>query len=170
MMQDAILLCSEALSSVRAIIHIRLIGVGLSLLAAASITGCGGGSGAATEQNPLAATPGVSNYNGPPPATADVQAFKINLWDNVQSNSRCGSCHTVEGAQVPMFARNDDVNLAYAEANGVVTLPSPADSTMVTKTAGGHHCWLTSDSACADILTTWITNWAGDLVALGRCS
>jgi hypothetical protein len=32
---------------------------------------------------------------------------------------------------------------------------------MVVKVAGGHNCWLSSPSACADILTTWIQNWAG---------
>ena len=32
---------------------------------------------------------------------------------------------------------------------------------MVQKVAGGHNCWLSSPQACADILTTWITNWAG---------
>ena len=29
------------------------------------------------------------------------------------------------------------------------------------KVAGGHNCWLSSPQACADILTTWISNWAG---------
>ena len=32
---------------------------------------------------------------------------------------------------------------------------------MVIKVAGGHNCWLSSAQACADILTTWIKNWAG---------
>ncbi|HZL92062.1 MAG TPA: LamG domain-containing protein, partial [Vicinamibacterales bacterium] len=94
------------------------------------------------------------------------QSFKINLWDNIQADNRCGSCHNETGGQTP-FARRDDVNLAYAAANGVVTLPTPEDSDMVVKVSGGHNCWLTSDAACGDILTTWITNWAGDLVASG---
>ena len=64
-----------------------------------------------------------------------------------------------------MFARSDDVNLAYAAANSVVTLTSPEDSVMVTKVGGGHNCWLSSNSTCADILTTWITNWAGELAS-----
>jgi hypothetical protein len=51
--------------------------------------------------------------------------------------------------------------LAYSAANGVVTLTTPPDSTMVSKVGGGHNCWLASDSACSEILTTWITNWAG---------
>jgi hypothetical protein len=91
-----------------------------------------------------------------------VQSFKLNLWDNVQANNRCGTCHSDTGGQTPMFARRDDINLAYSAANGVVTLPSPQDSTMVGKVGGGHNCWLASNAACGDILTTWITNWAGD--------
>ncbi len=31
---------------------------------------------------------------------------------------------------------------------------------MVSKVGGGHNCWGSSASACADILTTWIKNWA----------
>ena len=41
-----------------------------------------------------------------------------------------------------MFARRDDINLAYTAANGVVTLMTPQDSTMVVKVGGGHNCWL----------------------------
>ena len=50
-----------------------------------------------------------------------------------------------------MFARRDDINLAYSAANGVVTLPSPQDSTMVGKVSGGHNCWLASNAACGEI-------------------
>jgi hypothetical protein len=131
-----------------------------------ALAACAGG-GADTEINAATGQPSVSTYTGPAPATADVQSFKINLYDNIRSSNRCGACHSVEGGQAPMFARGDDVNLAYAEANGVVNLISPADSLMVQRVASGHNCWLTSDAACADILTTWITNWAGDLVSGG---
>lgn len=133
----------------------------------AVIAACSGGSGPDTQLNAQSAPPPVSQYNGPPPATDDIQSFKLNLWDNISGQNRCGGCHSVDGAQSPMFARSDDINLAYADANGVVDLSSPADSAMVTKVAGGHNCWLTSDTACADILTTWITNWAGDLATAG---
>jgi mono/diheme cytochrome c family protein len=167
-MQDANMLVRQTVSTDKAGPR-RLLTLGLIAIGAAALSACGGGSGAATQITPNSSTPGTSTYNGPPPATADVQSFKINLWDNIQTNNRCGSCHSVDGGQAPMFARNDDVNLAYAEANGVVMLPSPADSQMVTKVGGGHNCWLTNDAACADILTTWITNWAGDLIsASGR--
>src|SRR6185503_4859451 len=139
----------------------RLVGAG-AVLVTALLSACSGGSGADVEQNPGVPTQGLtSNYNGPPPATADVQQFKINLWDNIQANNRCGTCHSDTGGQAPMFARRDDINLAYSSANGVVTLPSPKDSRMVGKVGGGHNCWLASNTACGDILTTWITNWAG---------
>ncbi|MCM2310690.1 MAG: LamG domain-containing protein [Steroidobacteraceae bacterium] len=125
----------------------------LALLAA-----CGGG--ASTEENPATSGGTPPTYSGPAPATADVQSFKINVWDNLKAGNRCGQCHT-QGGQAPQFVRQDDVNLAYAAANGIVNLASPRESRMVAKVAGGHNCWLASTAACADILTTWITNWAG---------
>jgi len=135
---------------------------------AAALAGCSGGSGPAVEQLPGGGgTQQTQSYNGPAPNTPDVQSFKINLWDNIRPMNRCGTCHSVEGGQTPMFARSDDVNLAYAAANSVVTLTSPKDSMMVAKVGGGHNCWLASNSTCATILTTWITNWAGELASSG---
>ena len=146
----------------------RTLARAIALIAAAAIAGCGGGSGASTEINPATGAPNVGTYNGPAPATADVQAFKLNVWDNISPNNRCGSCHSVEGGQTPMFARSDDINLAYAEAAQPITnLQSPVDSRLVVRVASGHNCWLTDNAACGDIMTTWITNWAGDLVAGG---
>jgi len=130
------------------------------LLALAFVHGCGSGSGAATSENPITATPDVSNYNGPPPATPDVQSFKLAVWDNLVPNNRCGTCHSND--QSPRFVRADDINLAYDEANTVVNLTDPGESVLVTKVAGGHNCWLAEDSACADIIESYIENWAGD--------
>ena len=62
---------------------------------------------------------------------------------------------------MPNFARSDDVNLAYAQANTVVNLAQPSTSRIVIKVTGGHNCWLADPSACGQILTTWISNWAG---------
>jgi hypothetical protein len=131
----------------------------------AVLASCGGG--ADVEENPVVTGPDVSDYSGPAPATADVQAFKINLWDNIRGTNRCGACHGT-GGQTPSFARSDDVNLAYADANTVVNLSSPEDSRMVQKVSGGHNCWLTDDAACGDILTSWISAWAGEAVSGGR--
>ncbi|HXW09767.1 MAG TPA: hypothetical protein VD737_04075, partial [Steroidobacteraceae bacterium] len=92
-----------------------------ALLAAwmALVAGCGGG--AETVANPATSGGTPPSYSGPAPATADVQAFKINVWDNLKASNRCGQCH-VSGGQAPQFVRQDDVNLAYAAANGIVNL------------------------------------------------
>jgi len=140
---------------------IRAAAVGVATLL---LGGCGGG--AKTVENPVTSGGTPAAYSGPPPATADVQAFKINVWDNLKATNRCGKCH-VSGGQAPQFVRQDDINLAYAAANGIVTLSSPRDSRMVQKVAGGHNCWLASASACADILTTWIANWSGAVAGGG---
>ena len=127
--------------------------------AVAVLAGCSGG-GAPTTENPITVAPPVADYIGPASANADVQAFRINLWENIKANNRCGGCHGA-GGQTPMFARNDDVNLAYTAANSVVNLTQPDQSRMVVKVAGGHNCWLQSAAACGDTLTVWIRNWAG---------
>ncbi len=125
-----------------------------------ALSGCGGGPG--TQENPVTTPPSQPQYSGPAPATDDVQAFRINLWDNIKASNRCGNCHDA-GGQTPSFARQDDINLAYQAANTVANLADPVNSRLVTKVVGGHNCWLSSDAACADLLTTWISNWAGSL-------
>jgi mono/diheme cytochrome c family protein len=137
---------------------LRLRGALALLALAVVLAGCGGG--AETVENPVTTPATPVAYTGPAPATVDVQAFRINVWDNLKAANRCGQCHG-QGGQSPQFVRQDDVNLAYAAANGVVNLASPRDSRMVTKVAGGHNCWLASPAACGDILTTWIAAWAG---------
>ncbi len=136
------------------------------LLVALTLAGCTGG-GESTQPLQQTAPIQSSNYTGPAPTTTDTQAFMINVWENVRAANRCGQCHTAEG-QAPRFARVDDVNLAYQAANSIVDLTSPGDSLMVTLVASGHNCWLSSTQACADILTTWISNWAGGAMESGR--
>src|SRR6185503_7729482 len=151
----------------RSTLRTRLLGVSFAL-AALALSACSGGSGADVEETPGTPNTGPqANYNGPAPSTADVQAFKLNLWDNIQATNRCGTCHSETGGQTPMFARHDDINLAYSAANTVVNLASPSDSTMVIKVGGGPNCWLANATACGDILTTWITNWGGSTSGAG---
>jgi Concanavalin A-like lectin/glucanases superfamily len=138
--------------------HLSRLRTALGALAILVLAACSGG--APTTQNPVTTVATVANYSGPPPATADVQAFMTNLWTNIKATNRCGGCH-VQGGQSPQFARTDDVNLAYQAAQTVVNLAQPSQSTMVQKVSGGHNCWLASPSACGDTLTVWITNWAG---------
>jgi hypothetical protein len=138
----------------------RILGL-FTLVASLGLSACGGG-GAGDSALPVGApTSSVDAYTGPAPATADVQAFEVNLWNNIRGQNRCGQCHNATTpAQMPNFARSDNVNLAYAEANTVVNLAQPSTSVMVVKVSGGHNCWLADPSACGQILTTWISNWA----------
>jgi hypothetical protein len=139
----------------------RITGL-LTLAAAFALSACGGGGAPTTATPATAPTSQADAYTGPAPATADVQAFAVNFWANVRVQNRCGQCHNATSpAQMPNFARSDDVNLAYAQANTVVNLASPATSLVVTKVSGGHNCWLADPQACGAILTTWISNWAG---------
>ncbi len=124
------------------------------------VSACTGG-GAEVEENPVVVPPPPpGNYSGPAPQTDDIQNFKRELWDKLSPNNRCGQCHGI--GQVPEFVSLTDVNFAYAEANKIVNLSQPSESRMVTKVAGGHNCWETSDSACADLITRYITNWVGE--------
>jgi hypothetical protein len=145
--------------------------LGTLLLLILGLTACGGGE--STVANPVTVNTGtVSSYSGPVPATADVQAFKLNVWDNLSPDNRCGNCHIVGGLGPNPFVRRDDINLAYASANSIVDLGTPANSPMVSKVAGGHNCWLGSTpaawQACADTITTWITAWAGGATSAGN--
>jgi hypothetical protein len=134
---------------------------GIAALALIStIAACtAGGAPTATTQ---ATTPGVTtaSYTGPVAANADVQSFQVNLWNNIRTSDKCGGCHH-EGGQSPMFARSDDVNLAYQAANPLVNFQTPAQSTLVLQVGSGHNCWLADPQSCADTMTTWIQNWIG---------
>src|SRR5436190_1241441 len=139
----------------------RALGCGAALVLLAVLGGCSGG-GAATTVNPVTTPPNstANAYTGPAPANADVQAFKINLWDNIRPANRCGGCHH-EGGQSPMFVRSDDVNLAYQAALPLVNLVQPDQSTLVLKVGSGHNCWVADPSACAATMLVWIQAWIG---------
>ena len=137
----------------------------LVLLAALSLAACGGG--AETKENPIINQAPVPDYTGPAASTPDIQAFKINLWENLKASNRCGGCHNATG-QSPRFARNDDVNLAYQDALALVNLTQPDMSRLVAKVSGGHNCWLSANSACGDTMTVWIRNWAGAVATGGK--
>lgn len=138
----------------------------LGALGALALSGCGGG--ASTEENPITTGPSAGpNYTGPAPATADIQAFRVNFWENVRGANRCGNCHNA-GGQAPQFARSDDVNAAYQQASPVVNRESPSQSTIVLKVGGGHNCWLPDPGACASIMTRWIQDWVGSAGTGGR--
>src|SRR5438105_2155723 len=139
----------------------RTLGPCAALLVLVTLGACSGG-GAPTTVNQQSTPPGstANAYTGPAPANADVQAFKINLWDNIRPANRCGGCHH-QGGQSPMFARSDDVNLAYQAAGPLVNLVRPDQSTLVLKVGSGHNCWVADPSACAATMLVWIQAWIG---------
>jgi hypothetical protein len=132
--------------------------VGLAALLA--LAACSGGASTQVNQVSTAPSNSAQNYTGPAPANADVQAFKVSLWQNVIPTDRCGGCHH-QGGQSPMFARTDDVNLAYQAAGPLVNLTNASLSTLVLKVGGGHNCWVSDPSACAATMLVWIQNWIG---------
>ncbi|MDH5469925.1 MAG: hypothetical protein OEX75_05000, partial [Gammaproteobacteria bacterium] len=79
----------------------------------AGLVACGGGASTTPNQN-TASINISSAYTGPAPATTDVQAFKLNVWDNLSPTNRCNDCHDVGGQAPTPFVRMDDVNQAYA--------------------------------------------------------
>lgn len=127
--------------------------------AAAMLAACGSDETTVTE-TPIPPQTSVDSetYNGPAPESDDVQNFKLSVWDNIATADKCGACHT-QNSQGPFFARNDDINLAYDTTLSLVNLDSIQDSLLVTKVGGGHNCWLSSDSACAARMISWIENW-----------
>ena len=136
------------------------------------LAACGGG--AQTTQNPLSQAPGNGNnsaYSGPAAQNADVLKFQQEFWSNAKTTDRCGNCHNETVGQLPMFVRNDDVNLAYDAALTVTDQTQPSLSRVVSKvssTTDRHNCWVTDPGVCGSIMTTWIENWVGDTAGGGR--
>ena len=144
----------------------------VALLSSILLTACGGG--AQTTNNPLSQDPGNNNdtaYTGPAARDADVLKFQQEFWGNAKTTDRCGSCHNESVGQVPMFVRNDDVNMAYDEAVTVVDTQDPSLSRIVEKVSEapiGHNCWVADPGVCGTIMTTWIENWVGAAAGGGR--
>ena len=131
---------------------------GVALLAI--LAACSAGGPQTSVNQPTSSSSTANSYNGPAAANADVQAFRLNVWENVRQPSKCGGCHH-EGGQAPMFARSDDVNLAYQAAGPLVNFTQPDQSELVLKVSGGHNCWVSDPKACGDTMLTWIKAWIG---------
>ncbi|MCH7537839.1 MAG: LamG domain-containing protein, partial [Proteobacteria bacterium] len=146
--------------------------MGLALLVSLAVTACGGG--APTTNNPLSQDPGNgggTTYSGPVARDSDVLKFQQEFWAKARTTNRCGNCHNETVGQVPMFVRNDDINMAYDAALTQVDRAEPSLSEIVLKVSApplGHNCWVESPGVCGTILETWIENWVGEAVGGGR--
>ncbi|MBX2810021.1 MAG: LamG domain-containing protein [Cellvibrionaceae bacterium] len=132
------------------------------------VTACGGSSGGAGGNNTPTITPDDTptttadnsvSYSGPAPRDATVQNFRSALWQEMAQTNRCGACHVQSGSATPAFARSDNINTAYDTAAALIDSATPANSRLVTKILEGHNCWLSNDSVCASLMTTWIQNF-----------
>jgi len=141
----------------------------LAIAASAALAACGGGA----QTTELAVPNGGGNtnnnpYTGPVARDGDVLKFQQEFWSNAKTTDRCGSCHNETVGQLPMFVRNDDVNMAYDAALTVTDIEQPSLSRTVERVGGGHNCWVTDPGVCATIMTTWIENWLGETSGGGR--
>src|SRR5579859_32575 len=140
---------------------LRALAITVTGLMLAALAACSSSGGAPTTVNQsTGGTSQTQTYTGPPAQNADIEAFQVNLWQNITPSNRCGGCHH-QGGQSPMFARSDDVNQAYQAALPLVNLTNPSQSTLVLKVGSGHNCWVADPSACALTMQTWIQNWIG---------
>ena len=109
---------------------IKLLRTGVApIFTALLLTACGGG--AQTTENLASQAPGNGNdsaYAGPAAATPEVLKFQQEFWSNAKTADRCGNCHNETVGQLPMFVRNDDINLAYDAAVTVVDQQQPGVS------------------------------------------
>src|SRR5215472_17776602 len=138
----------------------RALAVAAAAAMLAALAACSSSGGAPTTVNQQTTTTTTQTYTGPAAQNADIQAFQVNLWQNVIPSNRCGGCHH-QGGQSPMFARSDDVNQAYQAALPLVNLTNPSQSELVVKVGGGHNCWVADPSACAATMLVWIQAWIG---------
>jgi len=146
-------------------IRTALVAVAASILLAAC------GDGAQMTSQPVANGGGNTNntpYTGPVARDGDVLKFQQEFWSNAKTTDRCGSCHNETVGQLPMFVRNDDVNIAYDAALTVTDTVTPSMSRVVEKVGDGHNCWVGDPGVCSTIMTTWIENWVGNTAGGGR--
>ena len=133
----------------------------LMLLQACS-AGSGGGASEREIELGTASSVGSFVYSGPPPASAEVQQFKLSFYDQLAGNDRCGECHTSGGTGTTAFVDQADINNAWRLAQTVANTQEPFNSQVVSRVAAGHNCWLGADQAatCAATVTSYIERWA----------
>ena len=142
---------------------------GFLLVAAFVLSACGGGASNSPNENPNGTGTGgggpAETYTGPNPQNDDIQNFKIQFFDNVRGDDRCGTCHSPDATGNPGsagsdFANNNDVNAAYAVAIGLVDANDIPNSAFARKFTGdGHFCWEGTQNACKIQIELWISNW-----------
>ena len=130
------------------------------LLLVLALAGCGP-SGPSTQVNQPTGTAATSNYTGPAPRRRRRAGVQGQRCGRTCARRIAAAAATMPAASRRMFARSDDVNLAYQAALPLVNSSQPGQSTFVLKVGSGHNCWVASPQACADTMLTWVQNWIG---------
>lgn len=134
------------------------------------LQGCSSGSGGGGSDRAVDLSQDVGSadfvYNGPAPASEEIQNFKVSFYDPLSGNDRCGECHTPGGTGTTQFTDQSDVNNAWQLARTVVDLNDPGASVVVQRVANGHNCWLgaAQTATCAATMTGYIERWAAGTV------
>ena len=138
----------------------------LTAILLTGLTACGGGSKTESNSDNGSANIGGPEYTGPVARDAQVLGYQINVWDRLRGEGTCGRCHRSDSgtSQPPYFVDWLNVNNAFDAMMdydpALINLANPEESRLVTKVAGGHNCWLSSNAACATLITSYIENWA----------
>lgn len=145
----------------------RRVSMALFTLAlTALLQGCSGGSGGGGSEREFDPVQDLGSaefvYDGAPPASDEIQNFKVSFYDFTAGNDRCGECHTPGGSGKTAFADQTNVNEAWKAAKTVVNLEDPSASAVVSRVANGHNCWLAAgqEATCATTITGYIERWA----------
>ena len=114
-----------------------------------TLAACGGGGAPTTATAGRRHPPAVSNaYTGPPPASADVQAFEANL---LGQHSRAATAAATATRPVvshrPLPADRQHQQRLSGRRSRSWICRSPSNSLMVKQVANGHNCWLASNQS-----------------------
>lgn len=127
---------------------------------------CSGGSGGGGSEREFDPVQDLGSaefvYDGAPPASDEIQNFKVSFYDFLAGNDRCGECHTPGGTGKTAFVDQTNVNNAWKAAKTVVNLSDPSASAVVARVSNGHNCWLAGgqEATCATTTTGYIERWA----------
>lgn len=151
---------SDQFNFMRAFKLLTIVALAVGVLS--GFTSCSSGSDSENANNVNQGGSGGAGltYSGPAPLTQDVQAFKLNVWDNLVAENRCGACHKAGGQGSVPFVRDDDINAAYQAALTKVDLQNPVNSRLVERMNEGHYCWDSSTNVCAALMQGYIERWA----------
>ena len=120
------------------------------------------------EPGPDAADAPVRRTSGPAPATADIQAFRINFWENVRGTQPLRQLpqRRRPDAEVRALRRRERRVPAGDRRRRIATTRRSRSSSRRSAAVTTAGC--ADAGACASIMTRWIQDWVGAAGTGGR--